>query len=190
MRNMRSGILVAWALAPFVVGCQDASPRTSPHAKQGAPIMQVTSSAFKQEAMIPKQYTGEGKDVSPPLAWSGVPAGVMSFALICDDPDAPRKDPWVHWVIFNLPADTKDLAEGISGTSRLPAGAKEGKNDFGKIGYGGPMPPPGKPHRYYFKLYALDRMLDLKEGSTKRQVEEAIEDHILAEGQLMGRYAR
>jgi len=152
--------------------------------------MRVTSTAFQQDGTIPKQYTGEGKDLSPPLAWSGAPANVKSFALICDDPDAPRKDPWVHWVVFNVPGDVKELAEGASRSAELRAGATEGKNDFGKIGYGGPMPPPGKPHRYYFKLYALDTMLDMKEGATKQQVESAIEGHIVAEGQLMGKYAR
>ena len=152
--------------------------------------MRVTSTAFQQDGTIPKQYTGEGKDLSPPLAWSGGPANVKSFALICDDPDAPRKDPWVHWVLFNVPGDVKELTEGASRSAGLPAGATEGKNDFGKIGYGGPMPPPGKPHRYYFKLYALDTMLDMKEGATKQQVESAIEGHIVAEGQLMGKYAR
>ena len=152
--------------------------------------MQVTSTAFQQDGTIPKQYTGEGKDISPPLAWSGAPANVQSFALICDDPDAPRKEPWVHWVLFNVPGNIKELAEGASRSAKLAHGAKEGKNDFGKLGYGGPMPPPGKPHRYYFKLYALDTMLDLKEGSTKQQVESAIAGHILAEGQLMGKYAR
>ena len=152
--------------------------------------MRVTSTAFSQDGTIPKQYTGEGKDLSPPLAWSGAPANVQSFALICDDPDAPRKDPWVHWVLFNVPGDVKELAEGASRSAKLPAGASEGKNDFGKIGYGGPMPPPGKPHRYYFKLYALDTMLDMKEGATKQQVESAIDGHIVAEGQLMGKYAR
>jgi Raf kinase inhibitor-like YbhB/YbcL family protein len=152
--------------------------------------MNLTSTAFQQESNIPKQYTGEGKDISPPLAWSGPPAGAKSFALICDDPDAPRKEPWVHWVIYNLPAEKKELTESVSGSSGIPGVAKEGRNDFGKIGYGGPMSPPGKPHRYYFKLYALDAMLDLKEGATKQQLEAAMKGHILAEGQLMGKYAR
>jgi len=183
-------VLTAYSLAILIAGCHDAEPRTSPHAKEGAPAMRVTSTAFSQDGTIPKQYTGEGKDLSPPLAWSGAPANVQSFALICDDPDAPRKDPWVHWVLVNVPGDVKELAEGASRSAELPAGAREGKNDFGKIGYGGPMPPPGKPHRYYFKLYALDTMLDLKEGSTKQQVESAIAGHILAEGQLIGKYAR
>jgi Raf kinase inhibitor-like YbhB/YbcL family protein len=147
--------------------------------------MQVTSTAFREGDTIPKQYTGEGKDVSPPLKWTGAPQGVKSFALICDDPDAPRGT-WVHWVVVNLPPETEELAEGVS----LPAGAKAGKNDFGKNRYNGPLPPPGKPHRYFFKVYALDTPLDLKEGATKQQVEAAMKGHILAKGELMGKYAR
>ena len=151
--------------------------------------MNVTSTAFQEGTTIPKQCTGEGKDVSPPLKWSEVPAGTKSFAALCDDPDAPRKEPWVHWVLFNLPPEARELAEGAS-RGGLPAGAKEGKNDFGNIGYGGPMPPPGKPHRYYFKVYALDTVLDLQEGATKAELERAMKGHVLAEGQLMGKYAR
>jgi Raf kinase inhibitor-like YbhB/YbcL family protein len=152
--------------------------------------MEVTSTAFQENGTIPKQHTGDGKDISPPLRWSGAPGNTQSFALICDDPDAPRKDPWVHWVLFNLPADTHELAEGGPASETLTAGAKQGKNDFGKVGYGGPAPPPGKPHRYYFKLYALDTMLNLKEGSSKQQLEQAMKGHILASGQLMGKYGR
>jgi Raf kinase inhibitor-like YbhB/YbcL family protein len=151
--------------------------------------MNVTSTAFQEGTTIPKQCTGEGKDVSPPLKWGEVPAGTKSFAVICDDPDAPRKEPWVHWVLFNLPAEARELAEGAS-RGGLPTGAKEGKNDFGNIGYGGPMPPPGKAHRYYFKVYALETVLDLPEGATKAELERAMKGHVLAEGQLMGKYAR
>jgi hypothetical protein len=151
--------------------------------------MQLMSSAFEEGAAIPKQYTGDGKNVSPPLRWSDVPEGTRSFALICDDPDAPRGT-WVHWVLLNLPGDTRELAEAVPATGALPSGARQGKNDFGKIGYGGPAPPPGKPHRYFFKLYALDSMLDLKEGATKQQLEQAMKGHVLAQGQLMGKYAR
>jgi Raf kinase inhibitor-like YbhB/YbcL family protein len=146
--------------------------------------MQLTSTAFQEGATIPKQYTGDGKDVSPPLRWSGVPAGVQSYALIADDPDAPRGT-WVHWVVWNLPADQHELAEG-----KLPSGARQGKNDFGKAAYGGPAPPPGKPHRYFFKLYALDKTLDLAEGASKQQLEQAMKGHILGSGELMGRYGR
>jgi Raf kinase inhibitor-like YbhB/YbcL family protein len=152
--------------------------------------MQVTSSAFQEGTALPKQFTGDGKDVSPALRWTGAPTGAKSFAVICDDPDAPRKEPWVHWVLFNLPADQQDLVEGVPAKEVLPSGARQGKNDFGNPGYGGPAPPKGKPHRYYFKVYALDTMLDLKEGATKSQLEQAMKGHILAQGQLMGTYAR
>jgi len=146
--------------------------------------MQLTSTAFQEGTTIPKQYTGDGKDVSPPLHWSGAPAGTKSFALIADDPDAPRGT-WVHWVVWNLPADQHELAEG-----KLPAGVRQGKNDFGKTSYGGPSPPPGKPHRYFFKLYALDTTLDLADGASKQQLEQAMKGHILGSGELMGKYGR
>jgi Raf kinase inhibitor-like YbhB/YbcL family protein len=158
--------------------------------ENGVPTMQVSSTAFTEGNPIPKQYTGEGKDVSPDLKWSGEPGGTKSFALICDDPDAPRAQPWVHWVIYNLPASTHELTEGVPAKEELPSGARQGKNDFGKIGYNGPMPPPGKPHRYFFKLYALDTLLDSKAGATKDQLEKAMKGHILAHGQCMGTYAR
>jgi Raf kinase inhibitor-like YbhB/YbcL family protein len=148
--------------------------------------LELTSTAFSEGATIPKQYTGDGKDTSPPLRWSDPPGQARSFALICDDPDAPRGT-WVHWVLFNLPADTRALSEGVAETH---LGARQGKNDFGKLGYGGPAPPKGRPHRYYFKLYALDAMLDLPAGATKEHLLAAMEGHIVAEGQLMGRYQR
>lgn len=151
--------------------------------------IEITSTAFKAETSIPKQYTGDGADQSPPLHWSEPPSGAKSIALICDDPDAPRGT-WVHWVLFNLPAETRELEEGVPMTTTLGNGAKQGKNDFGNIGYGGPAPPKGKAHRYFFKLYALDLSLDLPSGATKAQLEGAMKGHILAEGQLMGTYKR
>jgi Raf kinase inhibitor-like YbhB/YbcL family protein len=149
----------------------------------------LTSSVFSDGEIIPRQHTGDGQDLSPSLRWTGTPDGTKSLALICDDPDAPRGI-WVHWVLFNLPADTKELPEGVSAKEGLPGGARQGKNDFGKIGYGGPAPPKGKPHRYFFKLYALDTMLDLPAGATKDQVMNALKGHIVAEAQLVGKYAR
>ena len=151
--------------------------------------IEITSTAFEAETSIPKQYTGDGADQSPPLHWSEPPSGTRSIALICDDPDAPRGT-WVHWVLFNLPAQTRELEEGVPTTATLGNGAKQGKNDFGNIGYGGPAPPKGKAHRYFFKLYALDVSLDLPPGATKAQLEGAMKGHILAEGQLMGTYKR
>src|SRR5262245_18052333 len=151
--------------------------------------MQLTSTAFREGEPIPKQYTGDGRNVSPPLRWADPPDGAKSFALIADDPDAPRGT-WVHWVLFNLPADALELPEGVPANDSLKNGAKQGKNDFGKLGYGGPAPPPGKPHRYFFKLYALDTQLNLPAGATREQLLAAISGHVLAEGQLMGRYGR
>jgi Raf kinase inhibitor-like YbhB/YbcL family protein len=151
--------------------------------------IELTSSAFREGETIPRPYTGDGKDVSPPLQWGEPPDGTRSFALVVDDPDAPRGI-WVHWVLFNLPADLRTLAEGVPAQPTLPNGARQGKNDFGKIGYGGPAPPKGKPHRYFFKLFALDTALDLPAGATKDQLVKTMTGHILGEGQLMGKYAR
>jgi Raf kinase inhibitor-like YbhB/YbcL family protein len=151
--------------------------------------IEVTSTAFQGGATIPKQHTGDGADRSPPLRWSEPPPGTRSLSLICDDPDAPRGT-WVHWVLFNLPAGSRELAEGVPAAEALGDGARQGKNDFGKVGYGGPAPPKGKPHRYFFKLYALDAELDLPAGATKAQLVDAMRGHVLAEGQLVGNYGR
>lgn len=151
--------------------------------------LEISSSAFKAGEAIPKKYTGDGADTSPPLRWAEPPDGTKSFVLICDDPDAPRGT-WVHWVLFNVPAATREWPEATPTKETLDNGAKQGKNDFGKIGYGGPAPPKGKPHRYFFKLYALDTTLDLPAGATKADVLAAMKGHVLAEGQLMGLYQR
>jgi len=148
----------------------------------------ITSTAFTEGSMIPRQYTCEGEDVSPPLVWTGVPVGTKSLALICDDPDAPMGT-WVHWVLFNIPASIKELPAKIPPEKIIENSAKHGMNDFQKFGYGGPC-PPGGTHRYYFKLYALDTEINLEAGITKAQLLKAMEGHILAEGQLMGRYKR
>ena len=148
----------------------------------------ITSSAFTEGAMIPKKHTCDADDISPDLKWSGVPKEAKSLALICDDPDAPVGT-WVHWVLFNIPADVNALPAGIPADAALKNGSRHGKNDFRKLGYGGPC-PPGGTHRYLFKLYALDTVLSLDSGSTKAQVVAAMKGHILAEGQLMGKYKR
>ncbi|MFP4057270.1 MAG: YbhB/YbcL family Raf kinase inhibitor-like protein [Candidatus Brocadiia bacterium] len=148
-------------------------------------MITLTSAAFDDGEPIPTRYTGEGQDLSPPLAWSGVPDSAQELALICDDPDAPTPKPWVHWVLYKVPADRSSLPEGDAG------GAMEGTNDFSKTGYGGPMPPPGHgTHHYEFKLYALDQPLDLQPGATKDQLLEAMEGHIVDEGKLVGTYER
>jgi len=150
---------------------------------------QIASTAFANGGMIPKKFTCDGPDVSPALNWTQAPAATQSFALIMDDPDAPVGT-WVHWVLYNLPADTRELLEGVEAKEHLTNGAIQGRNDFRQIGYGGPCPPAGGAHRYYFKLYALDTKLTLKTGATKRELEHAMKDHILAESELMGRYGR
>lgn len=150
--------------------------------------LKVTSIAFKEGEMIPTQYSYDDRNASPPLAWSAPPADTKSLALICDDPDAPMGT-WVHWVLFNLPAKTRDLPESVAPEKTLAFGEKQGLNDYGEIGYGGPCPPSGT-HRYHFKLYALDTLLSLEAGATKAQLEKAMQGHILALGQLMGRFKK
>lgn len=150
---------------------------------------ELTSSAFKSGDPIPRRYTCEGEDLSPPLHWSVPPATTKSFVIIADDPDAPVGT-WVHWVLYNVPLDLRGLAEGVPPKDRLPDGALQGLNDFKRVGYGGPCPPPGKHHRYYFRLYALDVTLNLKPRATKAQVLDACKGYVLAEAQLMGRFGR
>jgi len=150
--------------------------------------IKVTSSAFEPEGMIPAKYTCDGQDISPPLQWDAVPEGAESIALISDDPDAPMGT-WVHWVLFNLPPNTKALAENIPPDKTLPNGAVQGTSDFGRIGYGGPCPPSGT-HRYFFKIYALDKIVDLPPGTRKRDLLKAMEGHVLGQGELMGKYKR
>lgn len=150
--------------------------------------IKITSSAFEPGGMIPVQYTCDGQDVSPPLSWGDMPEGTASIALICDDPDAPMGT-WVHWVLFDLQPDTRGLPENIPTEESLDMGGTHGTNDFRRLGYGGPC-PPGGTHRYFFKIYALDKKMDIPAGSTKAQLLKAMEGHILAEGELMGRYRR
>lgn len=150
--------------------------------------LKIMSSAFREGDLIPRQYTCDGRDVSPPISWTGAPAGTKSLALIADDPDAPAGT-WVHWVVYNLPAGVAELHEAITPGRELKGGGRQGKNDFRKIGYGGPC-PPSSTHRYFFKLYALDAELDLAPGATKADVLAAMEGRILAEAQLTGKYKR
>ena len=149
--------------------------------------LQLTAKAFHDGQAIPKKYTCDGQDVSPELAWSGAPEGTKSLALIVDDPDAPAKV-WVHWVIYDLPADTGGLPEAISQDRELRDGARQGKNDFGKIGYGGPCPPRGPAHRYFFKLYALREKTGLKPGASKDDLERAMKGRIVAQATLTGKF--
>lgn len=149
----------------------------------------LQSKAFQHGADIPQKHTCQGADVSPELNWTEPPAGTKAFALIGDDPDAPAGT-WVHWVIYDLPAGWRRLPEGVAKAEGVAGGGTQGANDFRKLGYGGPCPPPGKPHRYFFKLYALDASLGLKAGASKQEVEKAMKGHILGQAELLGRYQR
>lgn len=150
--------------------------------------LELRSAAFAEGGSIPSQYTCDGKNVSPPLAWSGIPPAAKSLALVCDDPDAPA-GVWVHWVVYGLPPSTSALPEGVPARDEIGGGGRQGKNDFRKIGYGGPCPPSGT-HRYVFTLSALDSKLDLPAGATKQDLLAAIRGHVLAETKLIGKYSR
>jgi len=151
--------------------------------------MQLTSSAFQSGGNIPKQFTCEGSDISPELTWSGAPAGAKSLALIVHDPDAPRAGGWYHWVAYNIPVGVSRISENAPKQQELPGGGTQGRNDFGNIGYGGPCPPSGN-HRYLFRLYALDTELKLKPDATAKDIEKAIQGHILAQTEIMGKYQK
>ena len=170
-----------------------ALPLSAAHSSAGDNnMLTLTSSAFGAGQEIPKKYTCEGDDRSPPLAWSGAPAGTKTYALIADDPDAPDpaapKTTWVHWLIYDIPAATTALAEGASSGS-LPSGSIEGRNDFKRVRFGGPCPPIGR-HRYFFKLYALDAALSVGAALDKAALEAAMKGHVLAHAELMGTYQK
>ncbi|MCD6583975.1 MAG: YbhB/YbcL family Raf kinase inhibitor-like protein [Candidatus Omnitrophota bacterium] len=151
--------------------------------------LEVKSSAFNNGEYIPSRYSCDSLNYSPPLEWEDVPPQTKSFVIICDDPDAPFKV-WVHWVVYNIPSNRRKLEENIPHQGVLEDGTLQGINDFRRIGYGGPCPPPGATHRYFFKVYALDTVLDLKEGATKKEVLKKIKGHILDKGELIGLYKR
>ncbi len=182
-------IWVVPILLTLVCSCSSRNAYTESKGKASKMSIQVTSSAFAEGGSIPWKYGCDGANVSPPLGWASVPDTTKSIALIVDDPDAPAKT-WVHWVVYDLPASLRELPEKVRPDEKiLGNGGRQGTNDFGKIGYGGPCPPSGS-HRYFFKVYALDKVLDLAPGATKAQLLKAMEGHVLAEGQLMGKYAR
>jgi Raf kinase inhibitor-like YbhB/YbcL family protein len=149
----------------------------------------LKSPAFAHGAEIPKKHSCEAADVSPALEWGGSPARTISFALIMDDPDAPAGT-WVHWVLWNLPASAHELSEAVAKQDQLDDGTRQGRNSFRKIGYNGPCPPPGKPHRYFFRLYALDEKLDLAPGANSSDLQEAMKGHIIIQAEYMGTYRR
>lgn len=151
----------------------------------GEKNMKITSSAFQTNAFIPKQYTCDANDISPPLQWCDAPRNTKSFVLIVDDPDAPGGN-WDHWILFNIPADATELKENMS---VLPVGTKVGKNGWGRTDYGGPC-PPSNVHRYIFTLYALDSILSLEAGAAKNQITQAMNGHVIAQAELIGKYQR
>jgi len=157
--------------------------------QEGERTLALSSTAFEEEGLIPSKYTGDGQDISPPLAWNEPPLETKAFALIVDDLDAPS-GVFTHWVLFNLPPDARQLPEGIPAQNQLENHALQGKNDFGRIGYSGPLPPRNSAHRYRFTLYALDQPLGLEAGASGKQVLDAMKEHILAQGQLTAIYQR
>jgi Raf kinase inhibitor-like YbhB/YbcL family protein len=177
------GVSLAFSLLFMILlsGCKNEDASLSPEGETDMSIQ--ISSSFSEAGNIPRVYTCDDINVSPPLSWTGVPDNAMSLVLIMDDPDTPTGT-WVHWVLFNLPPTLSSLEQGNSG------GGTEGRNDFGRSDYGGPCPPRGSNHRYMIKMYALDIVLDLKAGTSKSQLENQMRGHILAQGQLMGKYGR
>lgn len=165
--------------------------RSRPHEagrKTASTALTLTSPAFANGATIPRRYTADGEDISPHLTWNEGPSGTVSFALVCEDPDAPS-GLFVHWLVWNIPADESRLRPDFPATAET-AGIRQGENGFGNPGWGGPSPPPGKPHRYVFRLYALDTALDLPGGASRTELDRAIEGHVLAESILIGMYGR
>lgn len=152
-------------------------------------MLQLSSSSFQPEANIPAQFTCEGENTSPELAWKNAPSGTKTFALIVHDPDAPRSGGFTHWVVYDIPAKVNHIRQGAPQGEKLPGGGTQGRNDGGKIGYMGPCPPSGT-HRYYFYLYALDVELNLQPGATKADLEKAMQGHILEKAELMGKYKK
>ncbi len=182
---MRRGAgLIGFGL--FFVACSNQSH--ADRSETPMSTMNLESSAFSDNGLIPSKYTCDRENISPPLSWDNPPSGTKSFALIVDDPDAPMRT-FVHWVLYNLPPETRQLPEAMLTQSQGSPIGIQGKNDFGKLGYGGPCPPSGT-HRYFFKLYALDQELVLQSGATKAQLLKAMEGHILATTELIGRYSR
>lgn len=178
--------LVVSAVVAIVIAC---APNAPAPREEGEMALHVSSAAFPDGASVPRKYTCDGQNVSPPLAWNGAPPGTQTFALVLDDPDAPR-GVFTHWILFDLPAATNQLPEAIPPDEQLTDAARQGKNDFGRVGYGGPCPPPGPAHRYHFTLYALDSPLNLPPGASKKQLLDAMQRHILAQGELMATYHR
>lgn len=155
----------------------------------GTVAFALQTSAFSPGGTIPKKYTCDASDVSPELTWTSAPAGTQAFALIVDDPDAPAGT-WTHWIAWDIPSSVTKLAEGTPKNETLTDGTRQGKNDFKKVGYNGPCPPPGTPHRYFFRLYALGAKLDVKTGASRSELESAMKGHVVGQAEMMGKYGR
>ncbi len=177
--------------ASLPIGRRGPDGSSTVSADQGSSLsgFSLRAEAFNPGADIPRKFSCQGSDTSPALVWTDPPPATQSLVLIVDDPDAPAGT-WVHWVLYDLPSSTRRLDEALPPTADVAGGGRQGANDFGKTGYGGPCPPPGKAHRYFFKLYALDSRLNLRAGATKPDVEQAMKGHVLAKAEVMGRYRR
>lgn len=190
---MKNKISLFCIFAVFFFSCQNKNTEVSNkvikvNKEEGKTEMKIISTSFKEGELIPSKYTCDGENISPQLSWTGAPENTKSFALISDDPDAPAGD-WIHWVVYNIPASVNELMEKFTRDTTLKNGTLQGTTDFGRVGYDGPC-PPGGTHRYYFKLYALDILLEKNAGLTKEELLKAMEGHIIANAQLMGKYKR
>jgi len=184
-------VFLVIALLVLFSGCISDQPEQETQTEEETTIKQISmsSDAFKAGTSLPVEQTCDGEECSPALLWEGLPDSTRFITLIADDSDAPGQT-FVHWVFYNIPADSTGLPAAVPKNKTLDDGSLQGNNDFGRIGYNGPCPPPGKPHRYFFKVYALDITLSLKSGATKSQLEAAMSGHILAKGEMIGKYGR
>lgn len=189
--NIAAKSAILCCICMFVTSCSSRSDKDGQPEKSGKTKteIQLTSQAFRDGDSIPESYTCDNDNISPGLSWSAPPEGTLSFALICDDPDAPHGT-WVHWVIYDIPADFRNLTEAFGDDIEFQNGIKQGKNDFGHYGYDGPCPPPGKPHRYFFKIYSLNGFSGLEPGASKAELENAMQGKITSQGKLVGIYGR
>jgi len=186
--QMRVWKAISFLLALVLAGAGGAAAKKAQSKKTPKTTLRMDTSSFPKGGKIPDKYTCKGQNISPEISWKGLPPGTQSLVLICDDPDAPTQT-WVHWVMYNIPANVYELTEAFPADDKMPNGILQGVNDFNKIGYGGPCPPSGM-HRYYFKLYALDRFLEMAAGAGKDQVLKALKGHQLGFTQIMGLYGK
>ena len=194
MAGSRPGVQRAWlSLAAIAIVALAVLILSSQRGREEYPrapaTIELVSEAFENNSLIPERYTCDGEDVSPPLSWEGVPSGAKSLVLIVVDLDAPGGE-FTHWVLYDVPPGLDSLPGGIPSVGEVKGVGVQGVNDFGRLGYGSPCPPPGKPHRYVFRLYALDIELALPPGASRSEVEEAMSGHVLAVGELVGLYGR